>query len=692
MRHALSCLALAAAVCAASARAEEGMWTYDAFPSARVKQAHGFAPTQAWLDHARLSSVRLANGCSASFVSPKGLVMTNHHCIRSCVEDLSTEKADFISQGFYAKAPKDELRCSKVEANQLLEIKDVTAEVSKATAGLSGKGFAAAQKAEKAKLEKACQTAPDLRCDVVTLYHGGRHHLYRYRRFQDVRLVFVPEFQMAAFGGDPDNFNFPRYGFDVGFLRVYVNGSPAETPRHFAWSPEPAKEGDLVFVSGHPGGTERLSTLAELEFQRDVALPHTLLTLAELRGTLLEFQKRGPEHKRISRSTVRSIENGLKALRGRHLTLGDKAFMASKVAAERAFLDQVNADPKKKEAYGQAWGDISAALDRYRPFYVRHQVLESGLSGSSELFGLARQLVRAAEERGKPNAERLREYSDARLPVLEQQVLRQAPIYPELDRTRLAFGLSKLRELLGADDPVVKDALGKQSPEGMADALVKGTMLHDVKVREALFKGGKAAVDASTDPMILFARKLDTAARAVRARYEEDVEATLDKAGEQVAQAHFAVEGTSTYPDATFTLRLSYGQVKGWRQGDTQVAPFTTFGGAFERHTGAEPFALPQSWLEAQDRLDPKVPLNVATTNDIIGGNSGSPLIDRQGRIVGLIFDGNLPSLGGRYGYEPASNRAVGVHGQGILHGLERIYRAERVLNEIRPAQVSAPK
>ncbi len=682
--HRLLALGLLVALPAA---AEEGMWTYDAFPTAAVKQTYGFEPTQEWLDQLRLSSVRLAGGCSASFVSPDGLVMTNHHCIRDCVEDLSSPKEDLLARGFLAREPKQERRCPKVEANQLEEMTDVTARLQGATQGLGGAAFNTALKAEMTRVENECATSKQVRCDVVTLFNGGKYHLYKYRRFQDVRLVFAPEFSMAAFGGDADNFNFPRFGFDAAFLRVWQDGQPLKARHFLPWSLQGAQEGDLVFVSGHPGGTERQSTVAELEYQRDVALPWTLLYLAELRGTLREYASGSAERWRTTRSRLRGVENGLKALRGRHQALAEPSLLADKRKAEADLRAKVAADPKLKDSTSGAWDAISGALGTARPLLREYRLKEAGEGFSSELFTLARQLVRLADESSKPNAARLREYTEAQLPTLHQQLLREAPITPELEVVQLTFGFNKLRELLGADDPFVQEVLGREAPEELARALVKGSRLFDVKERKRLLEGGKAAVEASKDPMVVLARRVDAQAREVRKRYEDTVESVLKKNGELLAQARLAAHGTSGYPDATFTLRLNYGTVKGWQEQGRTVAPLTTLGGAYARHTGKEPFRLPDSWLKAQSKVAPATPLDMATTNDIIGGNSGSPVVDREGRVVGLIFDGNLHSLGGRYAYVPETNRAVAVHGEGLLHALEHIYGATNVVKELRATQ-----
>ncbi len=664
------------------------MWTYDGFPSAAVKAAHGFEPSQQWLDHVRLSSVRLAGGCSASFVSPDGLVMTNHHCIRSCVQDLSSSKRDYLATGFFAKELKDELRCPKVEANQLVEMKDVTARLQGVTKGLSGPAFNTALKAEMSRIEAECATGSELRCDVVTLFHGGKYQLYKYRRFQDVRLAFAPEFSMAAFGGDADNFHFPRFGYDAAFLRVWdSNGQPLKTADFLPWAKQGAKEGDLVFVSGHPGRTNRQITVAEFEFQRDVALPFALLYMAERRGMLREYVSGSPERFRTTRATLRSVENALKALRGRHQALAEPSLLADKRKAEAELRAKVEADPKLKATTSGAWDAIARALDTYRPLMAEYRLKEDGHGFPSDLFDHARDLVRAADELPKPNAERLREYTDGQLPALRQGLLREAPITPELEVVSLTFGFNKLRETLGADDPFVQTVLGREAPEELARALVKGTRLFDVKERQKLLEGGRAAVEASKDPMLLLARRVDAQAREVRKRYEDSVESVLKKNGELLAQARLAAYGTTGYPDATFTLRLNYDVVKGWEENGRKIPPLTTFAGAYARHTGKEPFRLPDSWMKAQGKVPGETPLDVATTNDIIGGNSGSPMVDREGRVVGLIFDGNLHSLGGDYAFVEENNRAVGVHGEGLLQALEHVYGAQRLVKELRAHQ-----
>src|SRR5579871_2075161 len=662
-------IAIAALMVSLSAFADEGMWTFNNFPKERVKQRYGFAPDDAWLDHVRLSSVRLAFGCSGSFVSSQGLVMTNHHCAHSCIEQLSTAKQDFVKTGFYAKTPNDEVKCPEIEVNMLTDISDVTERINKATKGLTDQKYNEAEKAEMSRIEKECAGSDpqNTRCDVVSLYHGGIYNLYKYRRYQDVRLVFAPEFAIAFFGGDPDNFNFPRYDLDVSFLRVYDKGQPAKVDNYLRWSAAGAKDGELTFVSGHPGGTSRALTVAQLEYQRDTVLPERLIRLAEIRGTLTEFQRRSEEAKRISNGDLFGVENAFKALKGRMEALQDKTFFTSKVAEENALRAKVNDNPDWKKAYAGAWDAIAKAQADEKKIRKPLGLIERGGGFQADLFGMAKHLVRAADERPKPLGKRFREYNDSALPQLTLRLFSAKPIYDDLEILTLTWSLTKLREELGADDPFVKKVLGKQSPEELATYLIKNTKLKDVAYRKQLWDGGKKAIDASKDPLIELARKIDPDARAVRKKFEDEIEGVYKKNGELIAKARFAAIGTNTYPDATFTLRLSYGSVKGYEENGRFIKPITTFAGGFERATGRPPFDLPESWIQAKPRLDLSTPFDMCTTNDIIGGNSGSPVVNKDSEVVGLIFDGNIQSLGGDYGFDEAVNRAVAVESEALI-------------------------
>ncbi len=666
------------------ATADEGMWTFNNFPSQKVKAAYGFEPDQKWLDGVRLASARLAGGCSASFVSATGLVLTNHHCARGCIDQLSSAKRNLIRDGYYAALPKDELECPAVEVNQLVEIRDVSSTVHGATRRLSGEKLQAAERAARAKLEKDCSAeGPDVRCDVVSLYQGGQFALHKYVRFQDVRLVWAPEQDVAFFGGDPDNFEFPRYVLDATFLRVYRDGKPAPTPNHFKWSPTGAKENELVFVSGNPGRTSRLDTVAKLAYARDLGLPERLLYLAELRGMLNEYARRGPEYARTSEQLRFGVENALKALRGRREALVDEAFFAQKVAEEKKLRDRVMADPKLKAEYGGAWEQVESATKKLREVRRELTLLETSAGTGSDLFRIARTLVRASAELPRANEARLPEYAEARLPALKQRLFSPAPIYPDFETQVLTHYLLKLREGLGVDHPVVKAVLGKESPERLAERAVKGSKLREVKVRQRLFDGGQKALDASKDPMIALALALDPAAREVRKRYEDQIESVTKKAEEQIARARFALYGTELYPDATFSARLSYGAVKGWTHEGRTVPPVTQLGGMWDRATGHAPFAIPQRWHKAKPKLELQTPYNFVSTNDIIGGNSGSPVVNQKAEVVGLIFDGNIHSLGGEYGFDPQLNRAVSVHSAAIVEALRGVYGAQRLLQEL---------
>ncbi len=692
----LAPLSLAAVLCAFGASADEGMWTYNNFPAAKVKAKYGFEPTKDWLDHLRLSSVRIAGGCSASVVSPEGLVMTNHHCARHCIEQLSgLAKKDFNKDGFIAKTLADEQRCPGMELNQLAEITDVTKRVQDATKAVPTEKFSETQKATLAGIEKECATGDDVRCEVVTLYRGGRYDLYKYRRFQDIRLVFAPEDGIAFFGGDPDNFMFPRYDLDLSFIRIYgADGKPMKMEHHLSWSDGSLKEGDLTFVSGNPGGTSRGLTVAQLEDDRDVRLPNTLFRYAELRGLATMYQSRGKEQKRHSNDLLFGVENGFKALRGRHAALADKAFMGQLVKNEADFRAKVKAKPELEKQYGKVWDELAALVKKQQAYRKPYNALER--APVSDLFNLARTLVRYAEESGKPNGERLREFSDARLPQLKASLLANRPIYDELELETLTWSLTKMREELSPDHPVIKRVFGTKSPADLARAAIKGTKLKDLKTdktgnatggfRKELFDGGKAKIDASKDPMLELARAWDAEARAIRLKYETEVDGPIKQQQELLAKARFAVYGDSLYPDATFTLRLSFGAVEGWDEGGTRVKPLTTLGGAFERHTGAEPFALPKSWLASKSKLNLETPFNVATSNDIIGGNSGSPMVNQKGEVVGLIFDGNIHSLGGDYGFDASVNRAVSVHSAAMLEALDKVYGQKRLVDELKGA------
>ncbi len=676
---------LAALVIPGLSMASEGMWTLDNLPTKKIQAEYGFAPDAQWANHVMLGSVRIAGGCSASFISKDGLVMTNHHCAQACLNQLSTAKQNYIKDGFLAKTREEEAKCPEIELNRLEQIKDVTEEVKKATAGQEGEKFQLAQNAVRAKLTSACvgSEKDTTRCDLVDLYHGGRYHLYKYHRFQDTRVVWAPEFAAAFFGGDPDNFNFPRYNLDITLLRAYENGKPAVVKDFFPFSKDGAKEGELVFVTGHPGSTQRQLTMAQLITLRDIGLIPRLQQQSELRGVITQYRKTSPEAARTAESLLFGIENSYKAQNGQLSTLLDPALMKKMQDEETALRKFVNSKPALKATTAGSWDAIEKAEALYRNMQKPFQMIEGSQAFNSTHFRFARTLVRGAEERTKPNAERLPEFADARLPEVEQRLFSKAPVYPEFEKVKLTFSLTKMRELLGADSVFVKQILGKQSPEQLADALIDGSKLADPELRKTLWAGGKDAVVKSDDPFIKLALAVDADARALRKRYEKEVESVVQKNSELISAARFAKDGTNAYPDATFTLRLSYGEVKGWDEAGSKVTPFTNFAGAFARDTGADPFALPPSWHARKDKIDLNKPFDFVTTHDIIGGNSGSPMINRKGEIVGLIFDGNIHSLGGAFWFDPRYNRAVAVHSSAILEALDKIYGATDLTREI---------
>jgi len=669
----------------AGSHAAEGMWTLDNLPQARMLAEYGFTPDKAWVDRVMRASVRLADGCSGSFVSRDGLVMTNHHCIVDCVEDASSAGRDLARDGFLAARRENELRCPDVELNRLEQTTDVTDQVKAATQGLEGQAFKQAQNAVRAKLTSACvgTEKATVRCDLVNLYQGGQYQLYRYHRYSDARLVWAPERAIADFGGDPDNFNFPRYALDAALLRVYENGRPVASPEHLRFSRAGAAAGELTLVTGHPGSTRRLLTVAQLETERDSRLLRGMLSLAELRGVLTQYGSQGDEAARVAQGLLDTIENAYKVTKGEFEALQDTELMRRKRADETALKAFVAADPALRASTGQAWAAIEGAQERYRNLEKEFGAVEGGRGFMSQHFVFARTLVRGAEERGKPNAERLPGFVDSKLPEVEQALFSPAPIYPEFERLKFGWALTKTRERLGPDHAFVQQLLGRESPAQLAERLIKTTTLGDVAVRRALWAGGKQAVAQSTDPFIQLALAIDPAGRALRKQMEAEVDSVELKNTELIAQARFAQLGTGLYPDATFTLRLSYGEVKGWLEQGRPVASFTNIGGAFRRHTGAPPFALPPAWLAAKDKFDPAQPMNFVTDNDIVGGNSGSPVINRNAEVVGLTFDGNITSIGGTYGFDERNNRMVAVHSSFMLDALRKVYGADALVDEL---------
>ncbi len=671
-----------AALWLAPASADEGLWLFEAFPKQRVGARYGFQVSDEFLDRLRLASLRV--GASGSFVSPNGLIFTNHHVALDCVQKLSTAEHNYVADGFWAATQAEEKPCPDMEANQLLRIQDVTARVrGAAPAEASDAEALRARLAEIARIEKECAAATGNRCDVVNLYSGGRYHLYEYKKYTDLRLVFAPESDIGFFGGDPDNFTYPRYCLDIAFFRAYENGKPASTPNYLPWSRQGVQEGELTFVPGNPGTTGRLMTVAQLEFSRDHYYPLIHRRLASLIRALETYSGQSAENERLAHDNLFSQQNSYKAYTGFLAGLRDPRLMELKRAEENKLRAAVEADPDKRKLYGEAWSAVAAAYEKFRQYYKAYWLLEFNPHRGSELLRIARDVLRLAVERRKPNDQRLREYRDSALPSLERQLYSPAPITDSMEIAVLADYFQFLRGELGAEDALVKAILNGRTPEQAARDYVGTSGLKEVAERKRLAADAEAA-RSSPDGMLRLARLLDEPARALRKRYEDEVEAALNASAAKIAQARFAVFGQEAYPDATFTLRLAYGAVRGYRDRSGRRIPYaTTFEGLYRRATGKPPYRLPKRWLEARSALNLKTPFNFVTTADTHGGNSGSPTVNTRGEVVGILFDGNLESLPNRFVYTEEQARSVHVAAQGIVEALGKVYRADRLLAEL---------
>jgi hypothetical protein len=674
------------------ALADEGMWLYNAPPKDKIKAKYGFELTQQWLDHVRLSSVRFNNGGSGSFVSPDGLTFTNHHVGAECVQQLSTGGHDYIKTGFYAKTQAEEAKCPNLELNQLVGIEDVTEKISAGVKpGMSAADAGQAQRAAMSEVEKNCSTSTGLRCDVVIFYSGQVYNLYKYKKYTDVRLVFAPEFDIAFFGGDPDNFTYPRYDLDITFFRVYENGKPAHLDNYLKWSSTGVNDGDLIFVSGHPGNTGRLLTMAQLEFLRDVQYPAALKYYARRIDVLQNFSKESEENARIAQEDIFGLQNSQKAITGYEAGLLDKSIMDEKAADEAKLRASFKTEPGHAES-PDPWNEIVQAIKVNQSIYGNLTYLER-LRGFPRLPQLARTLVRAAEERPKPNTDRFREFRDSALPSLEQQLFSTEPIYKNLETVLLTDALTEMQQSLGNDNSDVQRVLQGKSPAEAAKQLITNTKLDDIAVRKQLYEGGQQAIDASTDPLITVMRAIDPDARTARKEYEDKVESVVRRDGATIAKARFARSGFTQPPDATFTLRLSYGQVKGYQENGKTIPFDTNLGGAYEHaaeHSNQPPYNLPESWMKSKSTLNLKTPLNFVSTADIIGGNSGSPTVNKKGEVVGIIFDGNIQSLSWNFAYSDKQGRAVSVDSRGIQEALRKIYGAGALADELMGSKASA--
>jgi hypothetical protein len=675
------------------AAVDEGMWPFNNVPKEDIKQKYGFNVTDDWLRKVQLATVRFPNG-TGSFVSPNGLVLTNYHIVEDVVGELSTATKDYAKEGFVAHTQAEELKADGLTLDQLVSIEDVTTRVNGSVkSGMSDAEANAARRAQITAIETESTQTTGLRSDVVTLYQGGQYSLYRYKKYTDVRLVFAPEFQAAFFGGDPDNFNFPRFNVDMALVRVYENNQPVKVADYFKWSKTGAKDGELIFVTGHPGSTQRLNTVAHIEALRDVSIPLILRMLESRRVVLKQYMEQGEEQTRRAQNELNSVENSIKVYKGQLAGLQDPKLMAKKRMAEQALRNSINADPRKQKEYGDAWEAIAkarkdlATYERDRRFLdptTSAVVLPAGFN--SVLFGYARTLVRLAEENEKPDEKRLPEFMNTRRAALEGGLYSTAPIYDDFEKAKLANSLAFLQSEYGANSSFAKKVLKGKTPEARAAELIEATKLKDVAYRKQVAAAGVRMINSGDDPLIDLAKDIDKEARAVRKRYEEEVVAVERANYAKIAHTLFEEQGTKLYPDATFTLRLSYGAVKGYRENGKWVPPFTTLGGLYARSNQfhhAFPYNLPPRWTNKRAAVNPRTPFNFVSTNDIVGGNSGSPAINKNRELVGLIFDGNIQSLVGNFEYDESVNRSISVDVRGMIEILRKVFGANAIANEL---------
>ncbi len=679
----LIALILTVAFTASGIIADEGMWTFDNPPLKQWKERYNFEPSKEWLDKVRLASPKIGTA-SGGFVSANGLIATNHHVAAGYIGRVSTEERDLMKTGFYAKTQAEELKIPDAQASVLASYEDVTTRVHDAAKSAASDAETAAKRsAEIAAIEKTCEAG--LRCEVISFYSGGEYWLYRFKRYNDLRLVMAPEEQTAFFGGDYDNFTYPRHDLDFTFLRAYENGKAAATPNYFKWSETGAKDGEFILVSGYPGSTARLFTVAQLAYQRDVGNPLQKQVWETRRRALEEYSKLGPEQLRRATPGMRSFANSLKRLAGQQEGLLNPRNFARKEAEEKELRERLSQKPELERQYAPAWDNIAKA---YAGLPAMSKRLAYSNVTASRLATIAQQIVAYHIETPKPNDKRYAEYRDSRLDAFKTSLLSPAPIYLDLEEAVLTSWLDEARKTLGADDPFIKASLGDAEPAEVVRRAVRETKLIDPSARKSLLEGPASAIANSTDPMVTLARRVEPVIRELRAWNEKNITDVETANGTRIAQARFAVYGKTIPPDANSQLRIEYGKVLGYEE-DTTLVPYkTTFFGLYDRNLSfndKHPFDLPQRLRDRRDKVDLATPLNFVYTADTIGGNSGSPVINRNGEIVGLNFDSNIQKLSNRYWYidEAEGSRAVGVHTAGILEALRKIYDANELAAEL---------
>lgn len=657
------------------ALAAEGFWPFSALPIEKMNAELGVVPSGALLRKVEQATLQLGRFCTASLAGPNGLLLTNYHCISSCLQDISKDKEDLVAEGFTSNGSAEERQCPGLFAERPLSDMDVTERFNSALKGLSGKDYADRLKREMSAVIAECLAGEETKtCRVVRYFNDAVFRLQSFKVYRDVRMVFAPEFQSALFGGDPDNFDFPRFGFDMALLRLYEDGLPAPAEGWLSWRNDAPRDGEALIIAGYPGFTFRHFTVSQIRSMRDGYLPWFMTNLSELRGRLIQFSDQRAGSKPLPSSLIYEVENSLKKARGQFEALADADNMAIKENNEIELRNTISVNPELSKAVGSAFEEIAAGEVVYRQIYWQES-LRYDLT-PSVLWRNARELVAAIRQMAKPADQRDSYYIDENLPTIEQSLFTEIIIDAEVERLALAFGLSKLREYLGTDHSLVRNILGKESPESLARRVVNQTKLGDSNERKKIFRSGLTGLESSEDPLLRIAALVDDAYKALDKRYMDEVDAPQVLAHQRIAVARNFGSRAGQYPDADSSLRLSYGRISGWTDRDgSSVDSCTLVKDLAQRATDHPPYQLPRSWRQSMAKLDMEQPFNCATTHDMIGGNSGSPVIDGNGEIVGLVFDGNFPSLGGTYVYEANRNRAIMLSGRLIQDALRVVYR-----------------